>query len=83
MKHATEQEIPVLTEILKHGDAGMNRHFDTQGLALGLAQGIDFSTQPTGIPAEKVEELVTELLEEMLPAFKQQLLARLQAKLKE
>jgi hypothetical protein len=74
MKQPTEHNIPVLTEILKHGDANMNRHFDTQGF--------DYPQQPVGISAEKVEELVTELLEEMLPKFKQQLLARLQKKLK-
>lgn len=74
MKHTAEQNIPVLTEILKHGDAGMNRHFDTHGF--------ENTTHEAGIPADKIEQLVGELLDEMLPVFKQQLVERLLEKVK-
>ena len=74
MNKPTEVEIPLLTDIVKPGDADMTRHFDTRGF--------NDTKQPAGLSAEKVEVLVTELLEEMLPEFKQQLLARLQEKLK-
>ena len=74
MKHTAEQNIPVLTEILKHGDAGMNRHFDTHGF--------ENTTHEAGIPADNIEQLVSELLDEMLPEFKQKLIERLQERIK-
>ena len=73
MNKSPDVEIPVLTDIVKHGDANMSRHFD--------AHCFSDAVQHAGIPAEKVEQLVSELLEEMLPEFKQQLLIRLMEKI--
>lgn len=70
----TETEIPLLTDIIKPGDASMTRHFD--------AHCFDDSARTADIPAEKIEQLVNELLDEMLPAFKQQLIERLQERIK-
>ncbi|MBI3188037.1 MAG: hypothetical protein HYZ31_09280 [Gammaproteobacteria bacterium] len=74
MSKPTEVKIPILTDIIKPGDADMTRHFD--------AHCFDDAARKAGVPAEKIEELVSELLDEMLPEFKQKLLARLQEKLK-
>jgi hypothetical protein len=74
MNKPTEVEIPLLTDIVKPGDADMSRHFD--------AHCFDDATRQAGIPADKIEELVSELLDEMLPAFKQQLIERLLEKIK-
>jgi len=74
MSTPTEAEIPTLTDIIKPGDADMTRHFDTRCF--------DDAAREAGIPAEKIEQLVSELLDEMLPAFKQQLVERLLEKIK-
>lgn len=73
MSTPTELEIPTLTDIIKPGAPDMTRHFDTRGFD---------DTANAGISAEKVEQLVNECLDEMLPEFKQQLIARLLEKIK-
>lgn len=74
MSKPTEVDIPILTDIVKPGDADMSRHFD--------AHCFDEAARQAGIAPDKLEQVLSELLDEMLPAFKQQLLARLQEKLK-
>lgn len=73
MIQSNDQDIPTLTDIIKPGDADMTRHFDTQGFKE--------TAITAGIPAEKIEHLLSELLDDMLPAFKQQLIERLLEKL--
>ena len=74
MSTPTDLEIPTLTDIIKPGAPDMTRHFDTHGF--------DNTAREAGIPAEKIEQLVSELLDEMLPEFKQQLVERLLEKFK-
>jgi hypothetical protein len=71
-----DDDIPTLTDILKPGDPDMAQHFDAHCFD-------DSADTEATTPAEQIdiEKLVSETLDEMLPEFKQQLLARIQQKL--
>jgi hypothetical protein len=73
MNQPDETEIPLLTDIVHPGDTAMFRQFDSQALA---------DVKREGISTEQLESTINELLDEMLPVFRQQLIERLLEKIK-